>query len=122
MRIYLVYCNIRMMNAQKQKINYLIMLAKIGNLEPISLVGGSGIAYHFLKSSDSISDVLTDQPSGSWTLLAADTTVIQNSSSPSVDSLLDHIINTSPLYNHLFDQKYVDVRTRRLICKKQKIT
>ncbi|KAI7894979.1 uncharacterized protein EV154DRAFT_477757 [Mucor mucedo] len=86
-----------------------IMLARIGNLEPISIVGGSGKTYHFLKSSDSISDVLTDQPSGSWTLPAADTTVIQNSSSSSVDSLLDHIINTSPLYNHLFDQKYVEL-------------
>ncbi|KAI7889787.1 uncharacterized protein EV154DRAFT_565015 [Mucor mucedo] len=41
-----------------------IMFEKIGNLEPISLVGGDGKTYHFLKSSDSISDVLTDQPSG----------------------------------------------------------
>lgn len=85
-----------------------IMLAKIGNLEPISLVGGSGIIYHFLKSSDSISDVLNDQPSGSWTLPVADT-VVQNSSPSSVDSLLDHIINTSPLNYHLCEQKYVEL-------------
>lgn len=41
-----------------------IMLAKIGNLEPITLMSRSGKDYHFLASSDNIGEVLGDQPSG----------------------------------------------------------
>ncbi|KAI7859233.1 hypothetical protein BDC45DRAFT_531134 [Circinella umbellata] len=42
-----------------------IMLAKIGNLEPVTLKNKNGKNYHFLTSPENIDQVLTDQPSGS---------------------------------------------------------
>lgn len=41
-----------------------IMLAKIGDLKPITLMSRSGKDYYFLASSDNIDEVLGDQPSG----------------------------------------------------------
>jgi hypothetical protein len=69
----------------------------------------SGKDYHFLASSDNIGEVLGDQPSGLWTLPAANETATQSSLFSRTDSILDHIINTNPIYKHLFDQKYVEL-------------
>ncbi|KAG2219464.1 hypothetical protein INT45_008112 [Circinella minor] len=70
-----------------------IMLAKIGNLEPVTLKNKNGKKYHFLTSPENIGQVLTDQPSGPWTL-PADNEQVQSSSSSKTEGILDHIINT----------------------------
>ena len=52
-----------------------IMLAKIGDWEPITLSSLNGKSYHFLTSLENIQDTLVDQPAGQWTLLITTETV-----------------------------------------------
>ncbi|KAI7859230.1 hypothetical protein BDC45DRAFT_432833, partial [Circinella umbellata] len=41
-----------------------IMLAKIGNLEPVTLMSRNAKNYYFIMSSNNIGEVLVDQPFG----------------------------------------------------------
>lgn len=88
------------------------MLAKIGDLKPIGLTGISGKSYHFLASPNSVGEVLTDKPPGIWALPAPNEIIVQNSLSTGVGDLLNNIIHTSPIYNLLSDQKYMELTTR----------
>ncbi|KAI8877713.1 hypothetical protein K501DRAFT_39401 [Backusella circina FSU 941] len=57
-----------------------VLAAKIGKLEPILLASTNGKIYPFLAASENIIDVLSDNPTGSWSLPTVNKAVITDSS------------------------------------------
>lgn len=45
-----------------------LMLAKVGDWKPISVITKTGRAYNVIASQDVIEELLSDQPSGEWKL------------------------------------------------------
>ncbi|KAG1579184.1 hypothetical protein G6F46_011095 [Rhizopus delemar] len=87
-----------------------VLAAKIGKLKPILLRSSNGKIYPFLTASDNISDVLSDEPIGTWSLPTMNKTVTEDSSIlTNADDLFKHIISTSPIYRHIADQQYVEL-------------
>ncbi|KAG1079463.1 hypothetical protein G6F42_023754 [Rhizopus arrhizus] len=85
-----------------------LMLAKVGDWKPISVITKTGKAYSVIASQDVIKELLSDQPSGEWKLpkppINRET---QTFDSP--NDLLTHIMYSSPLKHHLSTAKYVEL-------------
>ncbi|KAI8638230.1 hypothetical protein BD408DRAFT_446960 [Parasitella parasitica] len=89
--------------------NNCVLAAKIGKLKPILLTSSNGKIYPFLTASDNINDVLSDEPTGTWSLPTVNKRVTEGSSiSTNADDLFKHIVSTSPIYRHIADQQYVE--------------
>ncbi|EIE76148.1 hypothetical protein RO3G_00852 [Rhizopus delemar RA 99-880] len=70
----------------------------------------SVLIKHHKPTSDNISDVLSDEPIGTWSLPTMNKTVTEDSSIlTNADDLFKHIISTSPIYRHIADQQYVEL-------------
>lgn len=57
----------------------IIMLSKIGNWKPITILSENGKEYHMLTSPKTIEGILTDQPTGVWKLPISNGTETQDS-------------------------------------------
>ncbi|CAO3679014.1 unnamed protein product [Umbelopsis ramanniana] len=87
-----------------------VLAAKIGKLKPIFLTSSNGKIYPFLAASENIIDVLSDEPTGTWSLPTVKKAAPEGFSLPTnTDDLLKHIISTSPICRHIANQQYVEL-------------
>ena len=86
-----------------------IMLAKIGDLEAITLSLLNGKSYNFLTSLENIQDVLVDQPVDQWTLPTTTERATGKCAVINSNHLLQHFISTSTFYKHISSHEYMEL-------------
>lgn len=85
------------------------MLAKIGDLEAITLSLLNGKSYNFLTSLENIQDVLVDQPVDQWTLPTTTERATGKCAVINSNHLLQHFISTSTFYKHISSHEYMEL-------------
>ncbi|KAI9366306.1 hypothetical protein BD770DRAFT_423205 [Pilaira anomala] len=86
-----------------------ILLANVGDWEPVMLSSLNGKTYHFLTSPENILDVLVDQPVGQWTLPITTKSVTGECTAINRSHLLHHFISTSPFYKCKSSHEYTEL-------------
>lgn len=104
----LLACNVLSCSPRVQ--DSCILAAKIGKLKPILLTPSNGKIHPFLAASENIIDVLSDNPTGSWSLpIVNKAATTDGSVSTNTDDLFIYIVRISPIYRHIADQQYVEL-------------